>query len=253
MPPTSINFVPGTAFHQTTRPASASSSTKKKDPYLNSLKRPSPTEEYLTKACQAAQTLDEPRRLLVVLDLNGTLLYRTKQKGGSTFIARPRVNEFIAYLLRHHKVMVWSSAKPENVRPMCKKLFDQEQHDRLVAVWARDTLHISQKAYSHKVKVYKQLSWLWKDACVQATSNPAEAWDQSNTVLVDDSVHKAASEPHNLIRLEEFENREDQRETDVLGKVVKYLETLKYEKNVSAFMRVLPFTYNAGEMFDWQV
>lgn len=199
------------------------------------------------------QTLDSPRQLLVVLDLNGTLLYR-KARGGSIFVTRPKVNEFIRYLFKHHRVMVWSSAKPANVRPMCAQLFSPEQHQRLIAIWARDTLRIPDKHYNSKVQVYKQLSWIWEDGNLHAAKKDASPiWEQANTVLIDDSVEKAASEPHNLICLEEFEDRPDQRTSDVLGQVVKYLEMLKYEKDVSAFMHLMPFTYNPGEVFDWDV
>lgn len=219
--------------------------------HLHVLKRPTPSQDYFQNARQVLQTLDAPRQLLIVLDLNGTLLYR-KPRGGSTFVARPKVNEFIQYLLGSHKVMVWSSAKPENVNPMCKKLFDEEDFQQLVAVWARDTLRIPAHAYSSKVQVYKQLSWIWNDEGIAATTpEPAGVWDQSNTVLIDDSMEKAASEPHNLICLEEFQDRKDQKESDVLGQVVKYLEMLKSEKDVSAFMQRSPFMYDPSETFDW--
>lgn len=217
------------------------------------LKRPSPTPEYLEQANQFSLTLDAPRELLIVLDLNGTLLHRPS-KGGANFVARPKVKEFIRYLLTYHKVMVWSSAQPENVNRMCEQLVDEEQHQQLVAVWARDTLRIPASAYYSKVQVYKRLSWAWQDQSIQAASaQPDSVWDQSNTVLIDDSAEKAASEPHNLICLEEFQDRPAQRKSDVLGQVVNYLEALKHQNDVSAFMQMVPFTYDAKEKFDWEI
>nr|GFD57168.1 hypothetical protein [Tanacetum cinerariifolium] len=85
--------------------------------------------------------------------------------------------------------MVWSSARPENVRTMCSNLFSEEQRAQLAAVWARDTLRLSPQAYDAKVQVYKQLSWVWNDTAVQATSpEKNQMWSQSNTVLIDDTI-----------------------------------------------------------------
>ena len=190
--------------------------------------------------------------LLVILDMNGTLLFR-KARGGRAFVGRPRVNEFIQYLLAHHKVMVWSSAKPENVNGMSEKLFTKEERDQLVAIWARDTLRIPPKHYNSKVQCYKQLTWVWENEEVLQASKlgQGERWSQANTVLIDDSALKAVSEPHNLVEIEEFEDREDQKNTDVLGQVVQYLEKLKYETDVSAYMREQPFVYKPEQAFDW--
>lgn len=148
--------------------------------------------------------------------------------------------------------MIWSSAMPRNVQGMCQTLLTKEQQNKLIACWARDTLRLSPTNYMSKVQVYKQLEWIWNDEGVRAT-NPHynQTWDQTNTVLIDDSKDKAASEPHNLIEIEEFEAREDQMKSDVLGHVVWYLEELRKHANVSAFMRQFPFRYIDGFEFDW--
>jgi hypothetical protein len=135
---------------------------------------------------------------------------------------------------------------------MCTQLFTKEQLDQLVAIWARDTLRLPQKAYNEKVQVYKQLSWIWGDKSVQAkNSDWRGVWGQDNTVLIDDSVEKAASEPHNIIQIEEFEGRQEQMKVDVLGQVVKYLEKLRKQRDVSAFIRRSPFVFEPEESFEW--
>lgn len=212
-------------------------------PRLYWLPEPIPTKDYLTKAAKAAETSELKQSLLVILDLNGTLLFR-KQKGGSKFVGRPRVDAFIDYLFTNHRVMVWSSARPVNVDNMCKQLFSPAQSDKLVAVWARDRLRLSEEAYNNKVQVYKQLSWVWQDAEIQKLQEMRaipQRWSQANTVLIDDSVEKAASEPHNIVQIEEFEARPEQMETDVLGQVMEYLDILRTQKDVSAYMREHPF------------
>ncbi|EME86851.1 uncharacterized protein MYCFIDRAFT_162439, partial [Pseudocercospora fijiensis CIRAD86] len=202
--------------------------------------RPQPAEYYLDAAIQPPTRLHAPRPLLVILDLNGTLLFRKNR--GRVFVARPHVTAFLDYLFANHKVMVWSSAKPENVDPMCRELFTHEQYRDLAAIWARDKLGIPAEAYNQKVQVYKQLSWVWNDTLIQA-SNPVPdmMWDHTNTVLIDDSIEKAASEPHNLVEIEEFEDREDQKTTNVLGQVISYLDELKMWNNACSYMRSSPF------------
>ena len=215
---------------------------------------PKPSREYVERSNIPPRRLNSPKKLLIVLDLNGTLLVRSNR--GSNYTPRPHVKEFLAYCLEHHKLIVWSSARPHNVKPMVAQLFNAEQHAKLVEVWSREQLRLGTH-YNEKVQVYKQLSWLWEDAKVQSSfpaetpasfriedgwkEPPSTKWDQSNTVLLDDTTDKAASEPYNLICVTEFtkENKDDG--DDMLGRVMAYLEDLKWEADVSAAMRVRPF------------
>ncbi|KAK3633518.1 hypothetical protein LTR56_015771 [Elasticomyces elasticus] len=211
-------------------------------PILNLLTRPEPTWTYIKQAEQDAGVLPDgkSRPLLVILGLNGTLIHRKNK--GSASKARPRLYEFLEYLLHYHK----SSARPENVEAMCTQLFTPEQRAQLVAVWARDKLRLTDDQYSQRVQVYKQLSWVWRDDHI------TDAWAQDNTVLIDDSVDKGASEPYNLIKIDAFEGTPEQLETDVLGQVVGYLEVLKRARDVSACTKRAPYFYKTGHpAFDW--
>lgn len=213
--------------------------------------RPSPTPFYTYLASQQPQLLTLPRPLLVVLDLNGTLLKRSKFSGANTFVPRPYVQEFLAYIFANHNVMIWSSARPENVATMCSDLLTPQQLKQLVAVWARDRLGLSKQAYNAKVQVYKQLSLIWNDTTIQA-ANPSKEymWTQANTVLVDDSIDKSASEPYNLIEVEEFRNQPQQvKSDDYLKAVIEYLEVLSYQADVSAYIRSQPFRHECGSEF----
>ena len=135
---------------------------------------------------------------------------------------------------------------------MRDQLLDKEQRDKLIATWTREDLRLPADVANQKVQVYKQLSWVWKDQAIQ-DKNPdnVEPWSQENTVLIDDSMEKAASEPWSIIRLEEFEGKPEQKDVDVLGQVVKYLDILKSEQDVSAYMRWNPFEYDKKDSFDW--
>jgi hypothetical protein len=206
------------------------------------MERPSPSPLYIAEASKQPQSISTPRKLLIILDLNGTLLKRLKFNGSNDFIPRPHLHKFLHYIFAHHRVMVWSSAKPRNVQTLCNTLFTAEQQQQLAGIWARDKLRLTPQAYVAKSQVYKQLSWVWEDAKIQASSSDGgEKWSQANTVLIDDSTEKAASEPYNLVEIEEFEAREDQMQGDVLGQVIQYLETLRWQADVSAYMRSVPF------------
>lgn len=210
------------------------------EPKVYSIARPLPNYVYMAAAYAAPSVLEISRPLLVILDLNGTLLYRKNK--GTNFKPRPHLNEFLEYLFSNHIVMVWSSARPYNVMGMCKQFFSPEQYQRVAAIWTRDHLHLTPEAYKSNTQVYKQLSWVWRDARIQAANPlPNTYWGQSNTVLLDDSVEKSASEPYNLIRIEEFEDRADQAGEDVLPQVALYLNTLRSQRDACAYIRSQPF------------
>ncbi|KAK5676917.1 hypothetical protein LTS10_010681 [Elasticomyces elasticus] len=212
-------------------------------PLFKLLKRPEPTRSYLKQAEQTpgVRPNTEPRPLLVILDLNGTLLHRKNRK--TSFTARPHVSEFLWYLMENHKVMIWSSARPENVQSIVKEIFMPKQLAKLIAVWGRERLQLSPEQYNMRVQVYKQLSWVWRDDEIANSGIDGVGWAQDNTVLIDDSLEKAASEPCNLIKIDEFEGKPEQLETDVLGQVVDYLEVLKCARDVSSAIRNAPYYY----------
>lgn len=224
---------------------------------------PQPSESYLECANRPPRRLSSPKKLLIVLDLNGTLLVRSNR--GSKYTPRPFVQKFLVYCLENHLLVVWSSARPHNVSPMVAQLFTPEQHAKLVKVWSRDHLRLGVH-FNAKVQVYKRLTWLWEDSEVQASfpSAPFKVedgwkepplttmWDQTNTVLLDDSTEKAASEPFNLLRVDEFTQANKKDGDDVLGRVLVYLEDLKREADVSAAMRERPFVNKEGAEWDWE-
>ncbi|KAF1827419.1 uncharacterized protein K489DRAFT_292586, partial [Dissoconium aciculare CBS 342.82] len=204
---------------------------------------PTPSKLYLEKAHEApTKSQSENPALLVILDLNGTLLYRP-QKGGSNAIHRSGMKRFINYLCKEHYVMVWSSAQPENVKNMCKKLFTKDQKQNVIAIWNRHNFGLKREHLHKKVQVYKELWKVWKEPSMARSKNTKGSWDQTNTVLLDDSREKAASEPFNLIEVDSFEGTE-KGHIDTLTQVRDYLETLRSQANVSAYIREAPYVYD---------
>lgn len=94
---------------------------------------PVPQPGYLSQAFCEPTTLSSPQPMLFILDLNGTLLHRPNRKNPTRFISRPFVSPFLAYLFANFTVMVWSSARPENVSMMCSQLFTPAQRACIVA------------------------------------------------------------------------------------------------------------------------
>ncbi|KAK8171134.1 hypothetical protein BKA80DRAFT_229089 [Phyllosticta citrichinensis] len=238
------------------QPQSPPKSPKREKPNKPGPPRPDPSLNYLAQSAMISYRLPIPQPLLIVMDLNGTLLYRPKRSNSSHFVQRPFTPPFVSYLFANHTVMVWSSARPENVNRMCNGLFSSTQRKQLVAEWGRDMLGLTQKQFNEKVQVYKQLDKVWQTADTQQW-HPLHAYgqrfNQANTLLIDDSVEKAASEPYNLVEVDDFEGKEDQMNRDVLREVAGYIEEAKWQSNVSAWVRAgNRFACGMGWDRDWQ-
>ncbi|QRW22780.1 NLI interacting factor-like phosphatase [Rhizoctonia solani] len=109
---------------------------------------------------------DKPEsRKLLVLDLNGTLVLRSPRSysGPRTVMPRPFSKTFKEYMFRegsHLDVMVWSSAQPHSVHSMLGSFFGPDRN-RLVGIWARDTLGLRPEHYTQKVQTIKDLDIIW--------------------------------------------------------------------------------------------
>ncbi|KAL2753869.1 hypothetical protein ACRALDRAFT_1069820 [Sodiomyces alcalophilus JCM 7366] len=217
---------------------------------------PEPARAYLEQSALPPSLLPRPRAILVVMDLNGTLLFRPDRRRSQNFIERPFARDFMMYAIDTFKVAVWSSARPQNVITMCTQLLggaDSAHLKRLVAVWGRDKFGLCPADYSQRVQCYKRLERLWADPAVQASHPEAAtggAWDRSNTVLVDDSLEKARSEPWNLLRIPEFSGGEEA--LHVLPQVHDYLNLLCYQADISRYMRMYPFQLRHDYTLDSQ-
>ena len=213
---------------------------------------PRPTPEYLALASRPPIYLTFPQPLLVILDLNGTLLHRANRLAPHDFVPRPYLGPFISYILSCFSVMVWSSARPENVSSMCKKLFMPRQRRRVVQEWGRDKLGLNKYDYNRKVQVYKRLDTVWEDREIQS-AHPSFVggkqgfnayWNSSNTVLIDDSRLKAASQPWSIVEVPEFKAMQMTKWNEgegTLREVATYLEAMRWHADVTSFMREYPF------------
>ncbi|KAI0400584.1 HAD-like domain-containing protein [Xylaria palmicola] len=245
--PSSGSTEPNTAATRAPR-RSRSPSPKSRDekvaPSPESGGVPDPTPEYLALASHPPFLLPQPRNILVVIDLNGTLLHRpNRRQNPSHFVERPHARSFLSYCINTFTVVIWSSARPQNVSNMCRQLMTPEDSAKVVAVWSRDTFRLTTADYNRRVQCYKRLTALWNDPIVAASHPMAakgEKWSQLNTVLVDDSIEKARSEPFNLVGIPEFDSSVTEPGF-VLPQVHDYLNECSRQANVSAYIKGKPF------------
>ncbi|KAL3425598.1 phosphoprotein phosphatase [Phlyctema vagabunda] len=204
---------------------------------------PTATDAYLAAAYTVPIPTPQPRHIMVVIDLNGTILYRPSKAQPTRFVERPHARRFLKYCVDTFTVVIWSSAREQNVRTMCKAFLTDELEGRVTAVWGRDKFGLTREDYNSRVQCYKRLTKIWEDPELR-TSHPDVAaggiWDQSNTVLIDDSYEKARSEPYNLIAVPEFFG--DRHEPDnILPQVHDYLNWLSCHTDVSSCIRTHAF------------
>jgi hypothetical protein len=239
-------------IHSAPQPAKATKKGKYGDEKIM-LPAPQPTDLYLNQAFEEPSATDSPGHILVILDLNGTVLYRPN-KNAKTMIARPYLKPFLRYLFQNFKVMVWSSAKPPNVKSLVEQALEKDLRSMLVATWARDTFGLSATNFNQNVQVYKNLRLIWSRDQIQQHHPEYKAgkrFGQHNTVLIDDSALKASAQPHNLLEIPEFEATPEQMEGDVLREVAGYLEILRQQADISKFIHKQPFRGDGRWNFDW--
>ena len=206
------------------------------------------SQDYLKKAQASPRKIPQAQKLLVVLDLNGTLCVRDKETR-KDMVKRPGVEPLLEYLFDNHVVMICTSATIWSANGMVSKLLTDQQRNKLVTIRARDTFGLTKAQFGSKVQVYKNLEDIWSDPYVDnAFPHSQGSWDTSNTVLIDDSILKAKAQPHNLIQVPEFEwnslsgTKNEQkvaraREEAIMRSVRDKLETLKYQANVACLIR----------------
>ena len=216
---------------------------------------PNPHPSYLAQSAVPTVKRATRQPLLVVLDLNGTLLYRPK--ASSAYIPRPSLQSFLSHCISKYKVLVWSSATPQNVTGICSRIFTPKQRKLLLGEWARDTLDLTAKQYSSKIQVYKRLDRVWDLDRIQRTHpdfHKGQRWGQWNTLLLDDSVLKSSAQPYNAVLVPEFTKKDVTEEAgaaEILGQVVVYLETARLYDDMSSFVRANPFQATDQWRWDW--
>ncbi|KAF9106842.1 hypothetical protein BGX27_009016 [Mortierella sp. AM989] len=196
------------------------------------------TPSYTTKAFEEPVALTSPQRLLVILDLNGTLFYRA-ERNNRAITQRPHLKQFLDYLFQNCQVMVWSSSQEHSVERMLSHGFGSYV-TKLDRIWNRSHFRLPKVDFDRKTLTLKDLEFVWE--AIKKDKSQSIKFDQTNTVLIDDSKDKIMLQRYNGLTLKDFDHAAVQAGNDnELLKVVKYLEKLVMQKNVSAYMRLHPF------------
>ncbi|KAF3925925.1 hypothetical protein ABW20_dc0105731 [Dactylellina cionopaga] len=209
------------------------------------LPSPKPSKEYLAAAGKPTKLLSNPSKskLLIILDLNGTLLCRGVLPNGrrDKFNPYPRRNigPFIDYIFKHHQVAVFSSAMAGTILNLLKTIIPLEHRSKILRIFTREDMDIPARYFRAKVSTFKRLTTVWESLELQHND---WKYDQTNTILIDDTSAKAATEPHNLLMLPEYTlDLHFTGMDDALGNAVGYLEEVRKWDNVSSYMKTQPF------------
>jgi hypothetical protein len=145
---------------------------------------------------------------LLILDLNGLLLYRRmgndksraprphdKKAGAFNVWLRPHATTFLDFVLSKFHVAIWSSAGRHNILPLLNLLFpDGDGEQKVAFVWSQSECTDSGETHPdnpNRPLFLKEVSKVFERAEYEGL------YTASNTLLIDDDAYKAARNPHN--------------------------------------------------------
>ncbi|CAN1839927.1 hypothetical protein LINPERHAP1_LOCUS35912 [Linum perenne] len=189
---------------------------------------------------------------LLILDVNGLLadlvLHSERPAGrqpdlylrGKSVYKRPYCEDFIRFCFKNFEVGVWSSRTRKNLDGVVKFLFKRTKGN-LLFCWDRSHCTITglnTVEDQKKPLVLKELHRLWSDPHIAR-----EAFDASNTLLLDDSPYKALRNPvHTAVFPRSYKCTDtDDSALGPEGDLRKYLERLATAPNVQEFVSQNPF------------
>ncbi|XP_020970532.1 E3 ubiquitin-protein ligase rnf213-alpha isoform X2 [Arachis ipaensis] len=201
---------------------------------------------------------------LLILDMNGLLADFAKKvpqgskspdfkiyggrKGSIKVFKRPFCDEFIQFCLDRFHVGVWSSRKKKKLGTAVNKIFG-ESASKLLFRW--DQSHCTKTGSctledKGKPIVFKELRKLWEKVDASLPWKKGE-FNESNTLLLDDSPYKALLNPRNTAIFPNPYHFDDVDDTSLgLGSDLHmYLEGLAGAENVQEYVASHPFGQEA--------
>ncbi len=164
-------------------------------------------------------------RKLLILDLDETLLYATKDHLGREpdffffgyhCYLRPYVREFLIYCLEHFEVAVWTSSSEDYAHIVVSHLFGGQGPVKIV--WER-------KRCNHVVYPEYQ-TYEWVKYCGKVKR---QGYRLEHVIMLDDSPGKLRRNYGNLLRITIFEGQLDDQE---LKLAMLYLHDLQQADNI---------------------
>ncbi|KAM7510147.1 hypothetical protein LguiB_009022 [Lonicera macranthoides] len=189
-----------------------------------------------------------PRRKLLVLDINGLLADVVhpppKHCKADIIFKRPFYYDFLKFCFERFDVGIWSSRSKRIIDPVVNYLLGELKH-KLLFCW--DLSYCTTSGFNtlenkHKPLVFKEMRLIWEK------SYPNFPWEkgdynESNTLLLDDSPYKALLNPkHTAIfpRSYTFMKKRD-NSLGPGGELRVYLEKVATAENVQTYVEKHPF------------
>ncbi|CAM8989130.1 unnamed protein product [Rhodiola kirilowii] len=195
-----------------------------------------------------------PRRKLLILDINGLLADIVAPPIPSGYIPdirvsrkavfrRPFCESFLQFCFKRFDVGVWSSRVKQNLNMVIDFLM-RGLANKLLFCWNRShctTTKFPSIENKHKPMVMKELKRLWEKPSHAAWEKGK--YDQSNTLLVDDSPYKALRNPADtgIFPLPYQYTDVNDCSLGPGGDLRVYLERLAMADNVPEFVRNNPY------------
>jgi RNA polymerase II subunit A small phosphatase-like protein len=164
-------------------------------------------------------------KILIVLDLDETLIYATKKKIDSIshdFIyddffvyKRPYLAEFLQSIKDDFRIAVWSSAGDEYVSQIVSNVFPENY--KLEFIWGRSKCTLKKDLVFDNYYFTKPLKKIKRNG-----------FNLEQTLIIDDTPEKSKTNYGNAIYIKEFKGEADEE----LNKLSIYLQSLKKIKNV---------------------
>ncbi|KAL6521689.1 hypothetical protein OROGR_018258 [Orobanche gracilis] len=208
--------------------------------------------------CPEKALMSSVRRKLLILDVNGILVdivqATGKQRKGDTRLPgrevyrRPFCGDFLKFCFQNFDVGVWSSRSKRLLHQLVDFLLGNLKH-KLLFCW--DMSHSTQTGfrtldYCQKPLVCKELSKIWDN------DDPNMHWkkgdyNESNTLLLDDSPYKALLNPMHTAVFPYPYSVVDKNDNSLgpRGDLRVYLEGLLTSDNVQMYVEQHPFGQKA--------
>ncbi|KAK6261755.1 hypothetical protein QUC31_007571 [Theobroma cacao] len=225
--------------------------------------------------------ISHPKKKLLVLDLNGILVDVAQKPGefkpdirlsGKGVFKRPFCDDFLEFCFRTFNVGIWSSRIKKNVKRLVAFLMKKWRRNLLfcwlflycingfmlcITYWYHDVSFMQHrkqctitkfKTIEDKKKplVLKELSKLWGRHSPNVPWEKGE-YDESNTLLLDDSPYKALHNPANTAVFPYPYQYRDTKDSSLGcgGDIRTYLEGLAAAENVQKYVEQNPFGQSA--------
>mmetsp|Transcript_86449 Transcript_86449/g.242022 ORF Transcript_86449/g.242022 Transcript_86449/m.242022 type:complete len:357 (-) Transcript_86449:48-1118(-) len=184
-------------------------------------------------------------RLLVILDMNGVLLFRNSKRDDG--LMRPHLEDFLSTLFEELEdkvqVAVWSSMMQHNLMPLVYKAFGSWA-DRLQFVWDQSCCTQKWVPQLHKPLLRKDLMWLRQTAWAACVPD--------FVLLVDDDPIKCTENPKGTaVHPSSFKKGEDDASWEtVLAEDTELLRLAAYVKAIVASGTPSPRRYVLQHPFE---